>query len=101
MVGGVALGFEGELDRDRVGGGAEEIVADGVASAVAPGASDVDHRAGGISDRTSGFSGDTGLLLRPTRGARVGDGCVTSVLILGRADAIYATAIPHFLRSRR
>ena len=38
----IAFGFQGELDGDRVAGGAEEIVADGVASAVAPGPGDVD-----------------------------------------------------------
>jgi hypothetical protein len=38
VAGCVALGFEGELDRDRVGRGAEEVVAYGITSAVAPGA---------------------------------------------------------------
>jgi hypothetical protein len=38
----VAFGLERELHRDRVGGGAEEVVADGVASAVAPWPGDVD-----------------------------------------------------------
>lgn len=42
VVGCIAFGFQGELDRDRVGGGAQEVVADGVASAVAPRAGDVD-----------------------------------------------------------
>ena len=42
VIGCVALGFEGELDRDRVGVGAQEVVADGITSAVAPRAGDVD-----------------------------------------------------------
>ena len=42
VAGGVAFGFQRELDCDGVGAGAEEVVADGVASAVAPGPGDVD-----------------------------------------------------------
>jgi hypothetical protein len=38
VAGCVALGFEGELDRDRVSGGTEQVIADGITSAVTPGA---------------------------------------------------------------
>ena len=38
----VAFGFQSELDGDRVAGRAEEVVADGVASAIAPGPGEVD-----------------------------------------------------------
>jgi hypothetical protein len=42
VAGCVAFGFEGELDCDWVACGAEKVVADSVASAVAPGSGDVD-----------------------------------------------------------
>src|SRR4029077_5435198 len=42
MAGCVAFGFQGELDRDLVGAGAEEVVTDGVTAAIAPGPGHVD-----------------------------------------------------------
>jgi hypothetical protein len=67
VVGCVALGFEGELDRDRGGGGAEEVVADGVA----PGAGDVDPVYLGIAAAHQvGGASPAGKAARPSRRGR-------------------------------
>ena len=46
---GVTLGFQRELDRDRVGAGTEEVVPDGIPAAVAPGPGDVDPVHAGLA----------------------------------------------------